>query len=110
VPFLVFAHAAAELLAVLIQRFSATRDSLSPRQVVAVLWAAYKVGRWLPRVISIGVRHLTANLANYQTVDLVGMMWACGQLKGMIPGEGFAAVHIWGSVLREQYISGAVHA
>ncbi|KAI3436523.1 hypothetical protein D9Q98_005940 [Chlorella vulgaris] len=82
---------AAELLAVLIQRFSATRDSLSPRQVVAVLWAAYKVGRWLPRVISIGVRHLTANLANYQTVDLVGMMWACGQLKGMIPDSTLTA-------------------
>ena len=78
--------AAAELWTALIDRVAASRDSLSPRQMAAVMWAVAKTARWLPRVMSIGARHLAAHLEDYRTVDIVGMLWACAQLGGTLPG------------------------
>jgi hypothetical protein len=78
--------AAAELFSGLIDRLSATRAALSPRQAVSAVWAAARLGSWMPRVASLGVRHLGDHLERYEAVDVIGMLWACVQLNGSVPG------------------------
>ena len=79
--------AAVELHAALCSRLDAVCRELAPQQMAGALWACTRTSSHVPRIAGIGIRHLSARLADYSAGDAICVLWACTHMGATIPGE-----------------------